>query len=67
MIKILKKARYKELLKKEKTLDCRIKDSELSTFEDLVELRKIILDELKNLDFRIDQIQRVYKNLKKTK
>ena len=65
MLKIIKKSRYQELLKKENTLDCRITNSETSTFEDLQELRRIIVAELTDLDKRIDYIQRIHKHMQK--
>lgn len=64
-LKIIKKSRYQELLKKESTLDFRITNSETSTYEDLQELRQVIIAELTDLDKRIDQIQRIHKHMQK--
>lgn len=65
MLKILTKKRYKELIESENTLKCRVKNSNTTTYEDLIKLKEIIIDEYKDVEYRLRGIQNIYKKLKK--
>lgn len=63
--KLIKETRYNELLQKERILEERIKDSGISTYDDLLELKRLLIKEINNVEFRLRQINSIYKNLKK--
>lgn len=63
--KLIKETRYTELLVKENALESRVQNSGTFTYEGLVQLRKTILAELSNVDYRLKQIQSTFNKLMK--
>ena len=63
--KLIKKTRITYLEQSERLLNERIKDTKISRYEDLLELEKLLITEINNVRFRLKQINKIYKNLKK--
>ena len=63
--KLIKKTRIKDFEQSERLLNERIKDTKISRYENLLELEKLLITEINNVRFRLKQINKIYKNLKK--